>query len=94
MYIARVRHGGIAYTVEAEAERSDGKLVGLFICPTPDFDSIPTVLDKAGKALYVAAVRAYTAGDIQTHKLLICASGSIATYARGLRRAMDSDQAA
>jgi hypothetical protein len=92
-YVATVQHGGIAYTIEAEADRSDGKLVGLYVEPIPPFESIPTVVNKAGTALYVAAVRAYSAGDLPTHRLLIGVSGSVSAYALGLQRALD-DQAA
>jgi hypothetical protein len=88
LYLAHVQHGGITYTVEAEASRSDAKLVGLYVEPIPPFDSIADVIHKAGKALYVAAVRAYTAGDTRKHRLLIGASGSVALYASGLQRAM------
>jgi hypothetical protein len=89
MYIVRVQHGGISYTVEAEAERSDAKLTGLYVEPIPAFESIPTVLHKAGKAMYVRAVRAYTAGDRSTHRLLIGVSGSVAWYASGLQWTME-----
>jgi hypothetical protein len=94
LYTAIVRHAGVTYTVEAEADRSDAKLTGLYVAPVPPFDSIPPVLDVAGKALYVAAVRAYTAGDSQKHRLLIGVSGSLGAYALGLRRAMEGGQAA
>jgi len=92
-YTVTVKHGGITYTVEAEAERSDGRLTGLYVEPVPPFAEIPAVVNKAGQALYVAAVRAITAGDTSTHRLLIGVSGSVSAYALGLQRAMDSDQA-
>jgi hypothetical protein len=89
LYTVRVQHAGVTYLVEAEAERSDAKLVGLYVEPIPAFDSIPAVLHKAGRAMYVRAVQAYTSGDLSTHRLLIGVSGSVALYASGLRRAME-----
>jgi hypothetical protein len=93
LYIAHVQHGGVAYTVEVEAERSDGRLTSLDVEPVPPFADIPTVVNKAGRSLYVAAVRAITAGDTHSHRLLIGVSGSVSAYALGLQRAIDSDQA-
>ncbi len=94
MYVVTVQHAGTAYTVEVEANRSDAKLTGLYVEPIPAFDDIPSVLHMAGKALYVAAVRAYSAGDLPKHRLLIGISGSIGVYARGLRHAMQGGHAA
>lgn len=69
LYIAHVRHVGVSYSVEAEAERSGATLTGLYVEPIPPFDAIPAVVHKAGKAMYVRAVRAHTAGDLSTHRL-------------------------
>jgi hypothetical protein len=52
----------------------------------------PAVLDVAGRALYVAAVRAYSAGDKGKHRLLNGISGSIGACALGLQRAMADDR--